>query len=150
MFNELRWHGVANIWRWPVPMVTTTAVVHCDCGRSVKGTAAAYSARTGCDFFGYTRSGRAVTIEAKSIDRASISLGGEGSGVKAHQLAALLEAHRCGAISLLLWRRGGFIRAIPAVGLIGKEREAWGDGSSLLGEDALAKELRRIFSEGAG
>lgn len=62
-------------------------------------------ARTPCDFFGYTSSGRAILIEAKEVSRASLPIGCS-PGLKVHQWEALMEANRANCLALLCWACG--------------------------------------------
>lgn len=113
-FRHLEWMRLARIWKWPVPMITVERPLPCTCGRVTMGTSAAYSQHAGCDFFGHTASGRAVLIEAKSLDRPKLPMkvaaGAKvAPGVKRHQLVTLLAAGAHGAHALVVWRRKDYV-----------------------------------------
>ncbi len=58
---------------------------------------------TPCDFFGYTRDGRAILIEAKEVSsRSSLPIGNK-PGLTPHQWNALCDANRANCISLICW-----------------------------------------------
>ncbi len=63
---------------------------------------------TPCDFFGYSRTGRAILIEAKmysATERLPIRKeGSKGCGIACHQLQELDDAQKAGAISLFVWQ----------------------------------------------
>ena len=61
--------------------------------------------RTPCDFMGFTVTGRAILIEAKMVNKTSLPIG-VMPGLLAHQVVALEEANKAGAISLVCWSRG--------------------------------------------
>lgn len=61
--------------------------------------------QTPVDFFGWTPSGRAVAIECKQVRRRRLPIG-TSNGLQPHQWNALELAHKCGAVSLLIWRNG--------------------------------------------
>jgi len=68
--------------------------------------------QTPCDFFGWTNRGRAIVIECKQVKRKSLPIGAGTNGLQPHQWNALELAHRCGALSFLIWRNGEDTRAI--------------------------------------
>lgn len=79
--------------------------------------------RQQADYFGYLAGGRAVVMEAKStIERAAslpiIAPGKTGSGLKAHQLAGLVEAHKAGAAAMVVWRNGPEGLVLPGATLV--------------------------------
>ncbi len=63
---------------------------------------------TPCDFFGFTPQGRAIMIEAKMVERASLPLG-TAPGLLPHQWTALREASRANCLALIAWQRGSSI-----------------------------------------
>lgn len=67
--------------------------------------------QTPVDFFGFTRRGRAILIECKQVNRAYLPIG-TSNGLAAHQWNALDLAHNCGAVSLIVWRRGDYTDVI--------------------------------------
>lgn len=68
--------------------------------------------QTPCDFFGYTRTGRAILIECKMVRSTSLKVCGQ-PGLSAHQWMELEEAHRAGAVSLIAWAAGGSVAVFP-------------------------------------
>lgn len=60
--------------------------------------------RTPADFFGFTKSGRCILVEAKNVDSSVLRIGGK-SGIHPHQWISLVELHRAGGIALIAWRR---------------------------------------------
>ena len=66
---------------------------------------------TPCDFFGYTRTGRAILIEAKEVQRSSLPIG-NSPGLATHQWNALCDAGRANCIALICWMREGVIATI--------------------------------------
>lgn len=68
--------------------------------------------QTPCDFFGFNRLGRAILIECKQVNRKKLPIG-TSNGLQAHQWTALRQAHECGALSYLLWRRGEDTVCLP-------------------------------------
>jgi len=66
---------------------------------------------TPVDFFGYTRIGRAILIEAKMVNRNSLPIG-KDPGLKPHQWNALRDAGRAGCISLVCWLRKDVLATI--------------------------------------
>lgn len=68
--------------------------------------------QTPCDFFGHTRYGRAILFECKMVNRPSLPLGKE-PGLRPHQIRALDQAEKCGAISFVVWRRGDDTLVVP-------------------------------------
>jgi penicillin-binding protein-related factor A (putative recombinase) len=69
--------------------------------------------QTPVDFFGWRRDGRAIVIECKQVKRRSLPIGAGTNGLQPHQWNALELAHRCGAVSMLLWRNGEETLALP-------------------------------------
>lgn len=61
--------------------------------------------QTPCDFFGFTRAGRAILIECKTVNRPNLPMG-SSPGLMPHQIRALKQASQCEAISIVIWRRG--------------------------------------------
>ncbi len=68
-------------------------------------------AQTECDFYGYTRDGRAILIEAKQVNRLSLPIG-KKPGLLAHQWVALCEANRANVLALIVWQRRDYIATI--------------------------------------
>ncbi len=66
---------------------------------------------TPCDFFGYTSTGRAILIEAKEVQRASLPIGVK-PGLLPHQWNALCDANRANCIALICWMRKGALATI--------------------------------------
>ena len=66
---------------------------------------------TPCDFFGYTRTGRAILIECKEVERESLPIG-SAPGLAPHQWNALRDAGRAGCIALICWVRNGVLATI--------------------------------------
>jgi hypothetical protein len=64
--------------------------------------------QTPCDFFGHTRAGRAILIEAKQVKRSCLPVGGS-PGLAPHQWLALRQASACGAHSFVVWQNGDLI-----------------------------------------
>lgn len=64
--------------------------------------------QTPCDFFGYTKTGRAILVEAKRVKAASLKIGGK-PGMQPHQWAELDDANRANAIALIAWQNGDAI-----------------------------------------
>lgn len=67
--------------------------------------------QTPCDFFGWTAKGRAIVVEAKQVNRASLPIG-TSNGLAPHQWLALRQAAACGAHSYLVWQRGDVIMVL--------------------------------------
>lgn len=83
--------------------------------------------QTPCDFFGYTRTGRAILLECKMVNRASGLPVGNSPGLSPHQWMELEEAHRAGAVSLIAWACGEMV----AVFSWPEAREALGERRSI-------------------
>lgn len=66
---------------------------------------------TPCDFFGYTKIGRAILIEAKQVRRTSLPIGNK-PGLTPFQWNALCEAHRADCIALICWAQGNMCATI--------------------------------------
>lgn len=67
---------------------------------------------TPCDFFGFTRTGRAILIEAKEVSsRPSLPIGMK-PGLLPHQWNALSDAGRAGCIALICWLHKGVLATI--------------------------------------
>lgn len=66
---------------------------------------------TPCDFFGYTRTGRAILIECKEVQRPSLPIG-TAPGLAPHQWNALRDAGRADCIALICWMREGILATI--------------------------------------
>ncbi len=67
---------------------------------------------TPCDFFGYTRHGRAILLEAKEVSsRPSLPIGCE-PGLSKHQWNALRDAGRANCIALICWLYEGVLATI--------------------------------------
>ncbi len=62
--------------------------------------------QTPCDFFGYTRIGQAILVEAKMVTRTALPIG-SSNGLQPHQWNELCDAHRAGALALIVWANGG-------------------------------------------
>lgn len=67
--------------------------------------------QTPCDFFGWTRTGRAVAIECKQVNRSALPIG-VSNGLAPHQWRALEQATTCSAVACILWQRGSDIVAL--------------------------------------
>jgi hypothetical protein len=67
--------------------------------------------QTDCDFYGYTRDGRAILIEAKMVGRPALPIG-KSPGLLAHQWVALCEANRANVLALIVWQRNTEIATI--------------------------------------
>ena len=69
-------------------------------------------ATTPCDFFGYTRTGRAILIECKEMSsRPSLPIANE-PGLAPHQWNALRDAGRANCIALICWVYHGTLATI--------------------------------------
>ena len=66
---------------------------------------------TPCDFFGYSRMGRAILIECKEVQRPSLPIG-TAPGLAPHQWNALRDAGRANCIALICWMREGILATI--------------------------------------
>jgi hypothetical protein len=66
---------------------------------------------TPCDFFGYTKDGRAILIECKEVARLSLPIG-KSPGLAPHQFNALRDAGRANCIALVCWLRKGVLATI--------------------------------------
>lgn len=66
---------------------------------------------TPCDFFGYTRTGRAILIEAKMVNRPRLPIGCS-PGLSKNQWNELCDAERAGAIVIVVWERYGCINCM--------------------------------------
>ncbi len=100
-------HGIVRLHRWPVPMRVEPKPHQCQCGAWATADQVVWTGPTGSDFFGVTSSGRAVLVEAKSLQRPRLPLGiTKGSGVNRHQLLELIDWHRAGALALIVWECG--------------------------------------------
>lgn len=66
---------------------------------------------TPCDFFGYTKDGRAMLIECKEVARTSLPIG-NSPGLAKHQWNALRDAGRANCIALICWMRKGILATI--------------------------------------
>lgn len=66
---------------------------------------------TPVDFFGYTREGRAILIEAKMVSRKSLPIG-KSPGLLPHQWAELLDANRANCLALICWCYRGKVATI--------------------------------------
>jgi hypothetical protein len=98
--------------------------------------------QTPCDFFGHTRFGRAILIECKMVKRRSLPLGAAGAnGLQPHQWCALEQAHKTGAISLLLWQNGedAALLNVPQIKLLAQGRKSipWPGDQPLTWQRAL-------------
>jgi hypothetical protein len=68
--------------------------------------------QTPCDFFGHDREGRVIMIECKILNKPSLPCGGR-SGVKAHQLGALVHCSQTGGHAFVLWQHGVDVALLP-------------------------------------
>lgn len=84
-------HQVARLYKIPND-------VRFDGGKTIHG------GQTPCDFMGWTITGRAVAIECKMFKGPSLPFKYD-TGLKAHQMLALMECHKAGGIGLLVWQR---------------------------------------------
>lgn len=66
---------------------------------------------TPVDFFGYTKSGRAILIEAKMVSRPSLAIG-RSPGLLPHQWAELCDANRANCLALICWAHRGEVATI--------------------------------------
>ncbi len=66
---------------------------------------------TPCDFFGFTKDGRAILIECKEVLRFSLPIG-SAPGLAPHQWNALRDAGRANCIALICWMRHGVLATI--------------------------------------
>lgn len=78
--------------------------------------------QTPCDFFGYTRQGRAILLECKQVKGTALKVGGQ-PGLSGHQWVELEDAHRAGAISLIVWACHEMVAVF-----------SWADAAQALGE----------------
>ena len=104
--RELANHQIARIWKWPEALE-----------------------KTGCDFFGYTRTARVILIEAKQVTRSTLPIG-KSPGLLPHQWIALQECDRAGGIALVAWQRRNEVAVID-VSVVndlveGRKSIAWG------------------------
>lgn len=97
--------------------------------------------QTPCDFFGYTRTGRAILLECKMVQRASLPIG-NSPGLSPHQWMELEEAHRAGAMSMIAWARGEEV----AVFRFSLANELLGDRRSIRW-DHIPPQWKRTFDE---
>jgi hypothetical protein len=102
--------------------------------------------QTPCDFFGYTRTGRAILIEAKMAKRNHLPIvkaGKKGTGISHHQLQEMKEADKAGAIAFFVWMNGANVDIIaPREILPYAKSVAWKPESKFSGlEDLLAKSI---------
>jgi hypothetical protein len=67
--------------------------------------------QTPCDFFGYTRVGQAVMIEAKMVNRPSLPIS-DSPGLQPHQWNELLDAHRAGVLAIICWAKGSYCASL--------------------------------------
>jgi len=86
--RRLAEHQIAYLFKVPEEMVTTP-----------------------CDFFGYTRTGRAILIECKEVKRSSLPIG-TSNGLRLHQWNALRDAGRANCIALICWLNDGVLATI--------------------------------------
>lgn len=95
------------MWKWPTDTSSTTVLSRCSsCQAAVPSEQIVYTTRTGCDFFGFTRHGRVIMLEAKEHQGPSLPIDvADGHGVKHHQMTHLRDCHRAGGIALVVWRR---------------------------------------------
>ena len=75
--------------------------------------------QTPCDFFGYTKTGRAILIEAKKVNRPRLPIG-TSPGLKIHQWNELCDANRARAHGILIWQRGKQFKLIYPDTITGK------------------------------
>lgn len=109
--KDLEGRDIARIWQWPEAVALQREAQQCpQCRGWNEGFALLYREKNGCDFFGYTREARAILIECKEANKPRLDIGEKG--LKPHQLIALRDGHRAGAIALLVWRRGDEIAVL--------------------------------------
>jgi hypothetical protein len=103
--DHLARNQVARLYQWPVPTMQGSVLGKCPtCHSAGSFPSLVYLARTGADFFGYTRFGRFVMIEAKECAKPRLPVNVEsGHGLKRHQACALREVYRAGGIGLVVW-----------------------------------------------
>lgn len=97
--SYLRWRQICTYWKIPTDLRLTK-------------NSAVFGAQSPCDFIGHTTDGRALLIEAKMCQRPSLPVPNSG-GIKGHQWMALRDAHRAGAVALIVWQRGDKISVLP-------------------------------------
>lgn len=99
--------------------------------------------QTPCDFFGYTRSGRAILVECKMVKRTALPIGND-PGLQPHQWCELEDAHRAGALSLIAWA--------PAPGTVAvfswAQAAQWAAGRASIPWKAIPTCLMRDMTEG--
>lgn len=113
--------GLADIWRLPVdtapmPPGWMRNPAQAGIGRILRS-------RQKGDYAGWLPGGRAILMEAKATSTRARSMnvipkGGEGSGLRAHQLEALADAAAWGVISALVWKNGEDRIVVPGPVLI--------------------------------
>jgi len=100
--RDLEARDLARLWKWPEEKRIKTVPRRCpSCDSWIKGQVVQHTERPGCDFFGYTRSGRAILVECKETDQPRLSIG--ATGLKPHQFYTLYDCHKAGGIALLAW-----------------------------------------------
>lgn len=103
--------------------------------------------KTPCDFIGHTIRGRAILIECKATSAPRVAVP-HARGIKGHQWVALRDAHRCGAISAIVWLHGDEIAVIPfpeAERLLASRRSIpWPGGLSLETDEPVLVVVRAL------
>jgi len=108
-----------------------------------------YAERTPVDFMGFTITGRVIMLECKMCKAASLGL--NASGLKAHQLIAITEAHKTGGMGLLAWQKMQTIAVIDAGQVVAYSRDkgrksiAWKDIPSLYKHSIQEDPVRLLF-----
>ena len=69
---------------------------------------------TPCDFCGYTKTGRAIVIEAKMVNSHRLKIGSE-PGLTKNQWNELRDAERAHAVTLVVWERDGFLNILEPI-----------------------------------
>lgn len=129
--RKLAERQVARIFRWPEEKIEQRRSSQCtSCGTFSSHTEVLRTAKNGCDFFGYTASGRHIAIEAKQGIPASLPIWAKsGHGIQVHQMLHLTEVARAGGLALVVWKRGGLVATvdIDMIAALSEERKslAW-------------------------
>lgn len=107
----------ARLYQWPIRVILTEKPSPCsNCGTYMTAGRIQHTERGGCDFFGFTRNGRHVAIEAKCIDKPSLKCWVQkGDGLKVHQLLHLRDVDRAGGAALIVWQRGEHVAVFGAM-----------------------------------
>jgi penicillin-binding protein-related factor A (putative recombinase) len=126
--DRLSRRQIARLWKWPVPTIELATHVKCQtCDRPNFSKILVRTARTGCDFFGYARTGQFLAIEAKENSRRRLPVNVEtGDGLHVHQAQMLREVQRAGGKAFVVWFREGKCAVIPIIAIsIGLRSVEW-------------------------